>query len=41
MMTVGSIIHPLAPPPPLALDPAGRRFAVGTEKGIEVIRFVT
>jgi hypothetical protein len=25
--------------PPLALDPVGRRFAVGTDKGIEIIRF--
>ncbi|MFL5345578.1 MAG: hypothetical protein ACJ8AT_12325 [Hyalangium sp.] len=35
-----SIIHHLPPSPPLALDPAGRRFAVGTEKGIEIIRFM-
>lgn len=34
-----SIIHHLPLAPPLALDPAGRRFAVGTEKGIEVVRF--
>lgn len=34
-----SIIHHLPKLPPLALDPQGRRFAVGTEKGIEVIRF--
>ncbi|WP_257458858.1 hypothetical protein [Archangium lipolyticum] len=26
--------------PPLAMDPVGRRFAVGTKKGIEVVRFV-
>ncbi len=34
-----SIIHHLPALPPLALDPVGRRFAVGTDKGIEVIRF--
>lgn len=34
-----SIIRHLPHLPPLALDPAGRRFAVGTEKGIEVVRF--
>ncbi|PTL84393.1 hypothetical protein [Vitiosangium sp. GDMCC 1.1324] len=34
-----SIIRHLPPLPPLALDPAGRRFAVGTDKGIEVVRF--
>ncbi|HEY0094968.1 MAG TPA: hypothetical protein VGB96_11605 [Archangium sp.] len=34
-----SIIHHLDALPPLALDPAGRRFAVGTDKGIEVVRF--
>jgi hypothetical protein len=34
-----SIIRHLPSLPPLALDPAGRRFAVGTDKGIEVIRF--
>lgn len=34
-----SIIHHLPPLPPLAVDPEGRRFAVGTAKGIEVIRF--
>ncbi|ADO73471.1 conserved uncharacterized protein [Stigmatella aurantiaca DW4/3-1] len=36
----GSIIRHLPPLPPLALDPAGHRFAVGTEKGIEVVRFI-
>ncbi|MDY7232938.1 hypothetical protein [Hyalangium rubrum] len=36
-----SIIRHLPPQPPLALDPVGRRFAVGTEKGIEVVRFLT
>ncbi|SEM10142.1 hypothetical protein SAMN05444354_111165 [Stigmatella aurantiaca] len=36
----GSILHHLPALPPLALDPVGRRFAVGTEKGIEVVRFV-
>jgi hypothetical protein len=35
-----SIIRHLPSPPPLALDQGGRRFAVGTEKGIEVVRFV-
>jgi hypothetical protein len=35
-----SIIRHLPPQPPLALDPAGRRFAVGTDKGIEVVRFI-
>jgi hypothetical protein len=35
-----SIMHHLPKLPPLAMDPAGRRFAVGTQKGIEVIRFV-
>jgi hypothetical protein len=35
-----SIIRHLPPLPPLALDPARRRFAVGTEKGIEVLQFV-
>jgi hypothetical protein len=35
-----SIIRHLPPLPPLALDPAGRRFAVGTDKGIEVVRFI-
>jgi hypothetical protein len=35
-----SIIHHISRPPPIARDAAGRRFAVGTEKGIEVIRFV-
>ncbi|WP_375770107.1 hypothetical protein NR798_04240 [Archangium gephyra] len=34
-----SIIRHLPPQPPLALDPAGRRFAVGTDKGIEVVHF--
>jgi hypothetical protein len=34
-----SIIHHLDALPPLALDPVGRRFAVGTDKGIEVVRF--
>lgn len=34
-----SIIRHLPSLPPLALDPAGRRFAVGTEKGIEVVCF--
>lgn len=34
-----SIIRHLGSQPPLALDPAGRRFAVGTDKGIEVVRF--
>jgi hypothetical protein len=37
----GSILHHLPKLPPLALDPAGRRFAVGTQKGIEVIRFIS
>jgi hypothetical protein len=35
----GSIIRHLPPQPPLALDPAGCRFAVRTDKGIEVVRF--
>lgn len=35
-----SIIRHLPPQPPLALDPVGRRFAVGTDKGIEVVRFI-
>ncbi|WNG23671.1 hypothetical protein F0U62_06225 [Cystobacter fuscus] len=26
-------------PPPIAMDPVRRRFAVGTDKGIEIIRF--
>jgi hypothetical protein len=34
-----SIIRHLPGLPPLAIDPSGRRFAVGTEKGIEVVRF--
>lgn len=35
-----SIIHHIPHPPPLAVDPAGRRFAVGTARGIEVVRFL-
>ncbi|ATB27025.1 hypothetical protein [Melittangium boletus] len=35
----GSIIHHIPRPPPLALDPEGGRLAVGTAKGIEVLRF--
>ncbi|HEX8702914.1 MAG TPA: hypothetical protein VF815_29025 [Myxococcaceae bacterium] len=35
-----SIIHHIPRPPPIARDPAGRRIAVGTEKGIEVLRFI-
>ncbi|MCY1073613.1 hypothetical protein [Archangium lansingense] len=38
-MQSSSIIRHLPSLPPLALDPVGRRFAVGTDKGIEVIRF--
>ncbi|OJT16587.1 hypothetical protein BO221_49070 [Archangium sp. Cb G35] len=34
-----SIIRGLPPQPPLAMDPTGCRFAVGTDKGIEVVRF--
>ena len=34
-----SIIHHISRPPPIARDPAGRRIAVGTEKGIELLRF--
>jgi hypothetical protein len=34
-----SIIHHIPRLPPLARDPSGRRFAVGTERGIEIIRF--
>jgi hypothetical protein len=34
-----SIIHHIPKPPPLALDPVGGRLAVGTDKGIEVLRF--
>lgn len=33
-----SIRHHLPPQPPLALDPVRRRFAVGTQKGIEVVQ---
>ncbi|WNG33682.1 hypothetical protein F0U61_08595 [Archangium violaceum] len=36
-----SIIRHLPPLPPLALDPAGRRFAVATDKSIEVVRFIS
>jgi hypothetical protein len=35
----GSILRGRPPQPPLAMDPAGSRFAVGTDKGIEVLRF--
>ena len=35
----GSIVHHLPEPPPIALDPEGQRFAVGTSKGIEVFSF--
>jgi hypothetical protein len=35
-----SIIHHISRPPPLALDTVGRRFAVATEKSIEVVRFL-
>lgn len=35
-----SIIHHLPRLPPLALDPERGRFAVGTDKGIEVVRFL-
>jgi hypothetical protein len=35
-----SILHHIPRPPPIARDPAGRRIAVGTEKGIEILRFV-
>ncbi|ATB37924.1 hypothetical protein CYFUS_003349 [Cystobacter fuscus] len=35
-----SIIHHLPPAPPFALDPAGRRLAVATDKGIEVVRIL-
>jgi hypothetical protein len=38
-LQTSSICRHLPSLPPLALDPAGRRFAVGTEKGIEVVRF--
>lgn len=34
-----SIIHHLPPSPPFAMDPVGRRFAVATDKGIEVVCF--
>ncbi len=37
----GSIIRHLPKLPPLALDPARHRFAVGTQKGIEVIQLKT
>lgn len=36
-LPLGSIRHHLPAPPPFALDAVNRRFAVGTEKGIEVI----
>lgn len=35
-----SILRNLPPLPPFTLDPAGRRFAVATDKSIEVIRIV-
>lgn len=38
-LQTSSIRRHLEKLPPLAMDPAGRRFAVGTEKGIEVIQF--
>ncbi|WP_223641185.1 hypothetical protein [Corallococcus sp. EGB] len=34
---LGSMRSHLPPPPPFAMDPANRRFAVGTANGIEVI----
>jgi hypothetical protein len=34
---LGSMRSHLPPPPPFAMDPANRRFAVGTASGIEVI----
>lgn len=37
-LQTSSIRRHLPSPPPLALDPARRRFAVGTEKGIEVVQ---
>jgi hypothetical protein len=33
----GSIVHGIEPPPPLALDPDGHRFAVGGSDGITAI----
>jgi hypothetical protein len=39
-LRTSSIRHHLPAPPPLALDPERRRFAVGTEKGIEVVQLV-
>ena len=35
-----SILHHTSRPPPLALDPVHGRLAVGTDKGIEVLRFL-
>ncbi len=37
-LQTSSIRHHLPKPPPLALDPVGRRFAVGTKTGIEVVQ---
>lgn len=37
-LQTSSIRHHLHAPPPLALDPVGRRFAVGTAQGIEVVQ---
>ncbi|WP_434388701.1 hypothetical protein [Melittangium boletus] len=34
-----SIVHHIPPPPPLALDALGGRLAVGTPRGIEILRF--
>lgn len=36
-LALGSIRHHLPAPPPFAMDPANRRFAVGTADGIQVI----
>ncbi|RKH29930.1 hypothetical protein D7Y13_19160 [Corallococcus praedator] len=36
-LALGSIRHHVPAPPPFAMDPANRRFAVGTKDGIEVI----
>ncbi|RKH52016.1 hypothetical protein [Corallococcus llansteffanensis] len=36
-LALSSIRHHLPSPPPFAMDPANRRFAVGTADGIEVI----